>query len=269
MRILEILDSRAIRNTLAEILGFEGHDMSTADNLEAGLKMAKSEPFDVVFFDFDLESKEGQKGLDLLKDVCYYSPTFILITKKRVDIESYKEKGIFSVLYTPIDLNGLLITLKSVEPVEPHESYTYDYPRPAVTADCVVFCYDENRDLSVLLIERDGEPYKGCWAFPGGFLEEDETVEECASRELEEETGLHVSAVNGPISQLGCFSAVDRDPRGRVITIAFFGVIEKTAVVGQDDAREARWFPVSKLPPLAFDHEQILAQALKRLGFRL
>lgn len=265
MRILVILNSRAIRNTLSEILEYEGHDVSVADNLETGLRVARRQPFDVIFFDFDLETEEGLKGFRLLQDVSQKSPTFVLISKATVDIDAYKEKGVSSVLYTPLDLNGLM---KMLESIEPQESYIYDYPRPAVTADCVVFCYDENRELSVLLIERADEPYKGCWAFPGGFLEENETVEECASRELEEETGLRVSTVKGPLSQLGCFSAVDRDPRDRVITIAFFGVIEKTAVVGQDDAREARWFPVSKLPSLAFDHEQILVLALKRLGFR-
>lgn len=141
--------------------------------------------------------------------------------------------------------------------------YTYDYPRPALTADCVLFCRDENNALSVLLIERGGEPYKGCWAFPGGFLEMDETIEECAARELQEETGL---ALQSPLSQLGCYSRVDRDPRGRVITVAFYAVVEKAAVTGSDDARDARWFPLAALPPLAFDHAQILRDALKRLG---
>ena len=143
--------------------------------------------------------------------------------------------------------------------------YTYDYPRPAVTTDCVLFSRDERNELSVLLIERGGEPYKGCWAFPGGFLEMDETVEEGASRELEEETGLIISSENGLLKQLGCYSQVDRDPRGRVITSAFYAVVPKADVKGNDDARDARWFPVSALPPLAFDHDQILRDALQRL----
>lgn len=143
--------------------------------------------------------------------------------------------------------------------------YTYDYPRPAVTTDCVLFCQDENRGLSVLLIERGGEPYKGCWAFPGGFLEMDETVEEGAVRELREETGLILSPDDGRLKQLGCYSKVDRDPRGRVITIAFYAVVDKAEVKGSDDARDARWFPVSALPPLAFDHDQILRDALHHL----
>lgn len=154
-------------------------------------------------------------------------------------------------------------------------TYTYDYPRPALTTDCVLFCRDgkdgkneqDGKDeLSVLLIERGGEPYKGCWAFPGGFLEMDETVEEGAVRELQEETGLVIAPGSGRLKQLGCYSRVDRDPRGRVITIAFYAVIPKAAVAGSDDASDARWFPVSALPPLAFDHDQILTDALRRLA---
>lgn len=145
-------------------------------------------------------------------------------------------------------------------------TYIYDYPRPAVTADCVLFCRDAKEGLSVLLIERGGAPYKGYWAFPGGFLEMDETVEEGAARELQEETGLAISPYGGQLKQLGCYSKVDRDPRGRVITIAFYAVVEKADVKGCDDARDARWFPVSALPPLAFDHDRILHDALQRLG---
>ena len=144
-------------------------------------------------------------------------------------------------------------------------TYIYDYPRPAVTTDCVLFCSDDKDGLSVLLIERGGEPYKGCWAFPGGFLEMDETVEEGAVRELREETGLVLSPDDYRLKQLGCYSKVDRDPRGRVITIAFYAVVDKADVKGSDDARDARWFPVSALPPLAFDHDVVLRDALRRL----
>lgn len=144
-------------------------------------------------------------------------------------------------------------------------TYTYDYPRPALTTDCVLFCLDEKEGLSVLLIERGGEPYKGCWAFPGGFLEMDETVRQGAVRELEEETGLAMSPDDLRLRELGCYSAVDRDPRGRVITIAFYALVEKGEVKGSDDASDARWFPVSSLPSLAFDHDMILADALSRL----
>ncbi len=144
-------------------------------------------------------------------------------------------------------------------------TYTYDYPRPALTADCVIFGRNEGGELSVLLIERGADPYKGCWAFPGGFIEMDETTIEAASRELQEETGLVIPAGSGHLKELGCYSAVDRDPRGRVITIAYYAVIDKVEVKGSDDAQDARWFPLSKIPALAFDHAQILKDALKRL----
>ena len=144
-------------------------------------------------------------------------------------------------------------------------TYTYDYPRPALTADCVIFGRNEGGELSVLLIERGADPYKGCWAFPGGFIEMDETTIEAASRELQEETGLVIPAGSGCLTELGCYSSVDRDPRGRVITITYYAVIDKVEVKGSDDAQDARWFPLSKIPALAFDHAQILKDALKRL----
>ena len=139
-------------------------------------------------------------------------------------------------------------------------AYTYEYPRPALTADCVVFCKDSD-GLSVLLIERANEPFKGCWAFPGGFMDMDENAEECARRELKEETGLEVRAMR----QLGAFTDVNRDPRGRTVSIAYYAVIEKTEVKGSDDAAQARWFPIDSIPSLAFDHEKILAMALEKI----
>lgn len=99
--------------------------------------------------------------------------------------------------------------------------YTYKYPRPAVTADCVVITREE--ELKVLLIQRGNEPFKGCWAFPGGFMDMDETTEQCAIRELKEETGLDVTGVQ----QLGCYSKVDRDPRGRTLTVAYLAIIDE------------------------------------------
>lgn len=143
--------------------------------------------------------------------------------------------------------------------------YTYAYPRPAVTTDCVIFGYDVKEGLSVLLVERGLEPYKGCWAFPGGFLKMDETADACARRELEEETSLSLGEESDLLAQLGCFSGVDRDPRGRVITIAYYALVRKAEVRGGDDARAARWFPIQAVPRLAFDHELILRTALKRL----
>lgn len=136
-------------------------------------------------------------------------------------------------------------------------AYTYKYPRPAVTADCVVVTRE--KEPQVLLIQRGNPPFKGCWAFPGGFMNMDETTEQCAIRELEEETGLKVSE----LQQIGAYSKVDRDPRGRTVTIAYLVRVDKpVAVIGQDDAAQAEWWPLSALPQLAFDHEDIMRDAL-------
>ena len=139
-------------------------------------------------------------------------------------------------------------------------SYCYKYPRPAVTTDCVLFGLEEG-ELSVLLIQRGREPYKGCWAFPGGFMEMDEDAEHGALRELREETGLEPMEIR----QLGAYTGVDRDPRGRVITIAYYALVGKGEVRAADDAAAARWFPIGEIPPLAFDHDQILRDALQAL----
>jgi len=138
--------------------------------------------------------------------------------------------------------------------------WQYRYEHMAVTTDCVIFTF-EDRQLKVLLIRRGGEPYKGQWAFPGGFLKMNENAKEGALRELREETSLTPSA----IEQLGVFSDVNRDPRERVITIAWYALVRPSDVLGGDDADEARWFPVNNLPPLAFDHSQILNAAMERL----
>jgi 8-oxo-dGTP diphosphatase len=135
--------------------------------------------------------------------------------------------------------------------------YTYKYPRPALTADCIVFTTDAVPQ--VLLIERGNDPYKGCWAFPGGFLNMDETTEQCAIRELEEETGLKIEKAH----QVGAYSKVDRDPRGRTVTVAYLAIVDKPlSVKGQDDAARAEWFPIDALPPLAFDHAEIMSDAI-------
>ena len=137
--------------------------------------------------------------------------------------------------------------------------YTYKYPRPVVTADCVVMTRESVPQ--VLLIQRGIEPFKGCWAFPGGFMNMDETTEQCAIRELEEETGLHVSELH----QIGAYSKVDRDPRGRTVTVAYLVIVDQPlAVTGQDDAAKAQWFSVNALPPLAFDHEDIMQDAVRK-----
>jgi len=138
--------------------------------------------------------------------------------------------------------------------------YHYKYEHSAVTTDCVIFSFDGHK-LNVLLIQRGLEPYKGQWAFPGGFLKTDETVEQGALRELREETGLEPTR----IEQFGCFSAPDRDPRERVLTIAFFALVRPREVKGGDDAADAKWFSLDELPLLAFDHAEILKSALSRL----
>jgi len=138
-------------------------------------------------------------------------------------------------------------------------AYTYKYPRPAVTADCIVIAREA--EPKVLLIQRGIDAFKECWAFPGGFMDMDETTEQCAIRELEEETGLKVSKVY----QIGAYSKVDRDPRGRTITVAYLAIIDKPMdVKGQDDAAKAQWFPLSALPELAFDHYEIMRDAIKK-----
>ena len=140
-------------------------------------------------------------------------------------------------------------------------AFTYKYPRPALTADCVVITKGEMPKL--LLIQRGEEPYKGQWAFPGGFMEMDETTEQCAIRELKEETGLELSELH----QIGAYSKVDRDPRGRTVTVAYLAVVDSTiAVEGQDDAAKAEWWPLTTPPPLAFYHEDILKDAKALYG---
>ena len=139
--------------------------------------------------------------------------------------------------------------------------YTYQYPHPAVTTDCVIFGYDLREGLSVLLVQRGIDPFKGRWAFPGGFLRMDEDADTGARRELKEETGFEAES----ITQFGAFTAVDRDPRERVFTIAYLALVRKGDVQGGDDAADARWFPKTAVPPLAFDHDRILRIALERL----
>ena len=128
-----------------------------------------------------------------------------------------------------------------------------------MTADCVVMTREA--EPKVLLIQRGDQPFKGCWAFPGGFLNMDETTEQCAIRELEEETGLKVSEGH----QIGAYSKVDRDPRGRTVTVAYLAIVDTPMEVkGQDDAAKAEWWPLSALPKLAFDHEEIMHDAIKK-----
>ena len=135
--------------------------------------------------------------------------------------------------------------------------YTYEHPRPALAVDIVVFTL-RDWDPCVLLIERGEEPFRGKWALPGGFVHEDETVDEAASRELAEETGVRdTRAVPCRI-----FSKPNRDPRGWVVSVAYFACVhfEDTAVKAGSDAAKAQWFPMNDLPPLAFDHQEIIGE---------
>lgn len=142
--------------------------------------------------------------------------------------------------------------------------YTYNYPHPAVTADCLVFAHTDE-GMKLLLIQRKNEPCKGKWAFPGGFMDIDETTIDAARRELKEETGLVV----GELHRVGIFDAVDRDPRERIITVAYYTILDTPVeVCGLDDAAQAKWFSLTELPDLAFDHKEILQEAERVLGDR-
>jgi 8-oxo-dGTP diphosphatase len=140
--------------------------------------------------------------------------------------------------------------------------FTYLHPRAALTVDCVVFGFDGG-DLKVLLIQRALEPFKGRWALPGGFVRVDETLDDAARRELEEETGLK----NVFLEQLYSFGEVDRDPRERVVSVAYYALVKLSdhRARAATDAANARWFPLSKIPKLAFDHASILGAARHRL----
>jgi 8-oxo-dGTP diphosphatase len=141
-------------------------------------------------------------------------------------------------------------------------SYTYNYPRPALTVDCVVFGLADT-ELKVLLIERSLPPFQGCWALPGGFVELAESLEAAALRELQEETGI----TQVFLEQLYTFGAVDRDPRERVVSVVYYALVNLSEhrVQAASDARRAEWFAVANIPTLAFDHDQVLEVALARL----
>ncbi|MDX1943491.1 MAG: NUDIX domain-containing protein [Saprospiraceae bacterium] len=142
-------------------------------------------------------------------------------------------------------------------------AYSYEHPRPALTVDCVIFGLDEGNKLKVLLIQRGHEPFLGFWALPGGFVSMEETLEEAALRELEEETGV----TNLFIEQLYTFGDPERDPRGRVVSVAYFALVNLSEhpVQAASDAKNVKWFELERLPALAFDHENILKSAINRL----
>jgi 8-oxo-dGTP diphosphatase len=139
---------------------------------------------------------------------------------------------------------------------------TYEYPRPALTVDAVVFGLDDG-DLKVLLVRRGLEPFEGKWALPGGFVRVGESLEDAVRRELKEETGIDSVF----LEQLYTFGGVDRDPRERVVTVAYYALVRlgDHRVAAATDARDAAWFAVSEARGLAFDHDRILAVALERL----
>jgi len=141
-------------------------------------------------------------------------------------------------------------------------TFSYRHPRPALTVDCVVFGLD-GQELRVLLIQRNDDPHAGSWALPGGFVELHETLEQAAMRELQEETGL----TRVYLEQLYTFGGVDRDPRERVVSVAYYALVKLSdhSVQAATDARDAAWFDVNDLPSLAFDHDAIVDMALYRL----
>ncbi len=141
-------------------------------------------------------------------------------------------------------------------------SYTYEYPRPALTVDCVVFGIDD-QDLKILLIQRGVPPFEGQWALPGGFVHMEETLEEAAFRELNEETGLERVF----LEQLFTYGSVERDPRGRVVSVAYYALVKlgDHRVAAATDAKDVSWFSVRDTPALAFDHAEIVQMAVSRL----
>ncbi len=146
-------------------------------------------------------------------------------------------------------------------------SYCYEFPRPGLTVDCVVFGLDEQDSLKVMLILRKLPPFQGQWALPGGFVHLDENLEEAALRELREETGIE----NVFLEQLYTFGAVNRDPRERIVTVAYYALVNlrEYNIEATTDAMDAAWFAIDELPKLPFDHQQIFEMALNRLRSKI
>lgn len=140
--------------------------------------------------------------------------------------------------------------------------YCYDYPHPALTSDIIFFVKEEN-NIEVLLIERKFDPFKNSWAFPGGFVNSGETCLEAAIRELKEETGINIDH----LTQLQTFSDIDRDPRGRTVSVVYYCISDKKPELNPgDDAKNAQWFSIDDLPVLAFDHNMIIDFAKDHLN---
>ncbi len=131
-----------------------------------------------------------------------------------------------------------------------------------LTVDAVVFGYEEG-NISILLIKRKYEPFKGKWAIPGGFVKNEESLEEAVQRELQEETGVQINY----LEQLYTFGETNRDPRGRVVSVAYFGLVRPNAfkIEASTDAADVQWFHMNELPEISFDHKTILETAIKRL----
>jgi 8-oxo-dGTP diphosphatase len=144
--------------------------------------------------------------------------------------------------------------------------FCYDHPRPSVTADICIFTI-VNDDLCILLVQRGVEPFKGSWALPGGFLREDETLDQCAARELMEETGV----TGAHLEAFGTFSDPNRDPRYRVVTAAYFALLPAAShtLRSGSDADDAQWHNMQRLPQLAFDHQDIISAARRALLTKL
>jgi 8-oxo-dGTP diphosphatase len=139
-------------------------------------------------------------------------------------------------------------------------AYTYQYPRPMLTVDALVFAQTETERF-VLLIKRKNPPFQGQWALPGGFVEMDEDLECAVKRELKEETGLEIDH----LEQFYTFGKPGRDPRGRNVTVVFCQILQETRkTFAGDDAEDAKWFPIQLLPELAFDHQEVIEMALSK-----
>lgn len=141
--------------------------------------------------------------------------------------------------------------------------YCYDYPRPALTVDIACLRKKYN-SYSILLISRGNEPYKHCWALPGGFVDENESPEKAAERELQEETSI----TGLDLKQFKVYGEPGRDPRGHTVSVVFYVIISETeisTISAGDDAEEARWFSVDNLPEMAFDHAKIISEVSKSL----
>jgi 8-oxo-dGTP diphosphatase len=171
------------------------------------------------------------------------------------------------LFYLALTLSGRSLKNSAVARIKSNRSRThcYDHPRPALTVDIALFTSSGNR-VEVLLIQRARDPFKGLWAFPGGFVDKDESLDQAAARELLEETSL--SRIH--LEQIGAFGDPGRDPRGHTVSVVFAAVLDcRVLAQAGDDASAAAWHSARRPPELAFDHRKILSIALKRMAGRL